>query len=64
MGYQSSNYAPCFNRSDFTVVRSYIELPWYIITCGSQHGTVTLRKGTITLIFSKKPIPLVALPIF
>ena len=24
----SSNYAPCFNRIDFVVIASYIELPW------------------------------------
>ena len=25
----SNNYAPCFNRIDFAVVLSDIELPWY-----------------------------------
>ena len=25
----SNNYAPCFNRINFVVIPSYIELPWY-----------------------------------
>ena len=28
----SNYYVPCFNRIDFVVIPSYIELPWYILS--------------------------------
>ena len=33
LNYFSNNYVPCFNRIDFVVIPSYVELPWdYIST--------------------------------